>query len=108
MDYRLQSYLNEWLALREPQDSCDRVALAGGVRELATVMQQVTIAVDLHGIQKVALINHENCGAYGAEAGLQAHRRDLHLARREIHRHFPHLEIELYYLGLDGDFMEIT
>jgi hypothetical protein len=108
MDYRLQGFLNDWLAARGFEGRYDRVALAGGVHDLTSVVRQVGIAVRLHRVQRVVLVNHENCGAYGSAGGADRHRKDLCKARDRIHKGFPHLEIELYFLLLDGTFQRIV
>ena len=107
MDYRLQGTLNDWLAARGMEGRYDRVSLAGGVHDLAAVMRQVGFAVQLHRIHSVVLVNHENCGAYGPDGDLDRHRQDLRKARNRIRQDFPHLEVELYYLLMDGTFQRI-
>jgi carbonic anhydrase len=108
MDYRLQSALNRWLVTEDLEGDHDRVALAGGVKDFGTVLRQVEIAVKLHHIQRVILINHEDCGAYGPEGEFPDHQRDLRKARQEIHARFPDLKVDLYYLQLDGRFNPIN
>jgi hypothetical protein len=53
---------------------CDIISLAGAAKTLAapvepayfeTAMHQIALAVSLHGIDAVILVNHEDCGAYG-------------------------------------------
>ena len=62
MDYRLQSYINQWLETNFDKGSYDGGVIAGGVYDVYDVIRQVDIAARLHGIQKVILINHEDCG----------------------------------------------
>lgn len=108
MDYRLQAYLNQWLEETLPSRSYDRVAIAGGVYDVYDVIRQVDIAVRLHEIQKVVFINHEDCGAYGSEGSSERHEVDLRKAREKIDKLFPHLNVELFYLNLDGSFEPIA
>lgn len=107
MDYRLQAYLNQWMEETLPARSYDRVALAGGVYDIYNVISQVDIAVRLHEIQKVVFINHENCGAYGSEGNNERHEFDLRMAREKVNMLFPHLNVDLFYLNLDGSFERI-
>lgn len=104
IDYRLQGFLNRWLETNLPARGYDRVAIAGGVRELETVIRQVEIALRLHRVKKAILINHEDCGAYGAEGNYERHKADLDAARRRLMALFPELAIETYYLHLEGEF----
>jgi carbonic anhydrase len=108
MDYRLQGFLNQWLESNFPALSYDRVAIAGGVYDREYVIGQVGIAFRLHEIKKVVLINHEDCGAYGATENYERHKSDLEEAERKIKALFPDLDVETYYLRLDGEFEPLS
>lgn len=107
IDYRLQEAINKWLYDHFQPKTFDRVALAGGVKNLDPIMGQVEIAHRLHHINKVVLINHEDCGAYGAENTSGKHAADLNAAKDKIKELYPTLEVEAYYLHLDGTFETI-
>lgn len=104
MDYRLQSFINQWLEANLSNTLYDRAVMAGGVYDLYDVIRQVDISVRLHGISKVILINHEDCGMYGYGITEEHHEEDLREAEEKIRRIFPHLEIDTYYLNLNGTF----
>ncbi|MBL8077520.1 MAG: hypothetical protein JNM55_06135 [Anaerolineales bacterium] len=104
MDYRLQSYINQWLEVNLGKASYDRAVMAGGVYDVYDVIRQVDISARLHGISKVVLINHEDCGMYGPGGTEEHHEEDLREAEEKIRRIFPHLEVDTYYLNLDGTF----
>ena len=104
MDYRLQSFINQWLEENLAKGSYDRAVMAGGVYDVYDVIRQVDIAARLHGISKVILINHEDCGMYGAAGTQERHEEDLDNAEDKIRRLFPHLDVNTYYLDLDGKF----
>ena len=104
IDYRLQGYLNKWLEGNFPARSYDRAAIAGGVNDVFYVLRQVDVAVRLHKVKKVVLINHEDCGAYGAAGTYERHMADLEEAGGKIEALFPALDVETYYLHLDGEF----
>lgn len=104
IDYRLQEYIDKWIDKKFIPKTFDRMAFAGGVLNLDTVLKQIGIAVKLHHIKKVVLINHEDCGAYGKAGTPQKHEEDLKKAEGKIKKLFPSLEVNLYYLHLDGTF----
>jgi carbonic anhydrase len=108
MDYRLQSYINQWLEVNLKKDSYDRAVIAGGVFDVYDVIRQVDIAARLHGIKKVVLINHEDCGMYGTAGTEERHDEDLKNAEDKIRRLFPHVEVETFYLHLDGTFEAVS
>lgn len=107
IDFRLQEAINNWISQNFQPNTFDRVALGGGVLNLDIVLKQIEIAYKLHHIRKVVLINHEDCGAYGAEGTLEKHIQDLKNVKAKIKEFYPQLEVETYYLHLDGTFERI-
>ena len=108
IDFRFQKYLDPWLQERFGHDNYDRVSLAGGVFDFYTILKQVEISDRLHKIKEVILINHEDCGAYGAAGTYERHKSDLEEAARKIEVLFPSLDVETYYLHLDGRFEKMS
>ena len=105
IDFRLQHYLNEWLAKRFGIKNYDRISWAGGVWDFSTVQNQIKTSHRLHNVKKVILINHEDCGAYGAAGTKERHISDLAYAEHAIRS--LNLEVEKYYLHLNGEFERI-
>ena len=108
IDFRLQEYLNRWPVLWLGEKNYDRVSLAGGIKDIDSVLKQVEISHRLHETRKAILINHEDCGAYGEGATVEQHKHDLAEARRKIETSFPGLSVETYYLYLNGTFEPMT
>ena len=106
IDFRLQQFLNDWLTKRFGVQNYDRISWAGGVREFAIVQDQIKRSHSLHNVRKVILINHEDCGAYGQLGTKDRHISDLAYAEHAI-RSSLHLEVEKYYLHLNGEFERI-
>ena len=107
MDYRLQKFLQPWITVRFGYDNFDIISLAGGVHDYEMVLKYVELAVQIHSIETVCLINHEDCRAYGRDGTYKRHRHDLLNARLKIHALFPQLNVESFYLHLDGTFRPI-
>ena len=108
IDFRFQKYIRDWLDKNFSDKTFDYVGFAGGVKQLDTILEQLAISVRLHGIHEVILMNHEACGAYGAESTPENHAKDLRKAKGVIHEKYPQLHIEAFYLHLDGTFEEIA
>lgn len=106
MDFRLRKNLRKWTT-STLKGGFDRLALAGGVKNLPFVLDQVELSYKLHHINEVYLINHEDCGAYGAEGTFAKHKRDLKFAKRIIHQKLPKLKIILLFLKLNGKFVKV-
>ena len=108
MDYRLQKYLQPWITVRFGYDNFDIISLAGSVHDYEMVLKYVQLAVRIHGIDTVCLINHEDCRAYGREGTYKRHKHDLQDSQKKITALFPGLKVETFYLHLDGTFESIS
>jgi carbonic anhydrase len=107
MDYRLQKFLQPWITVRFGYDNFDIISLAGSVHDYEMVLKYVQLAVQIHGIDTVCLINHEDCRAYGRDGTYKRHRHDLLDTRDKLRVLFPRLIVETFYLHLDGMFETI-
>ena len=107
MDYRLQKFLQPWITVRFGYDNFDIISLAGSVHDYEMVLKYVQLAVQIHGITTVCLINHEDCRAYGRDGTYKRHRRDLLDTRDRLKALFPRLNVETFFLHLDGTFEPI-
>jgi len=108
MDYRLQKYLHPWIMSRFGADNFDIISLAGGVHDYEMVLKYVQLAVQVHSIKQVVLINHEDCRAYGRDGTYKRHKHDLMDAKQKIEVLFSDLEVETFYLHLNGTFELIS
>jgi carbonic anhydrase len=104
IDFRFQKFIEEWEAKNLGESKFDRVALAGGIFDLYTILKQVELSYKLHSIKKVILVNHEDCGAYGAAGTYEMHTNDLGEAKAILYKLYPKLEVDTYYLHLEGNF----
>jgi len=107
IDFRFQPFINQWISDNFQPRTYDRVAWAGGVKNQQEVLEQIEISHRLHHIQKVFLINHEDCGAYGEEGTYQKHTEDLTKITKRIKGEYPNMKVELIFLHLDGTFEKL-
>jgi len=108
IDFRIQKTIDTWIQENIGEGNFDRVAIAGGVLDLDAVLAQIELSDRLHSIKRVVLMNHEDCGGYGAEGSDERHRADLLAAKETVSARFPHLEITPYYVHLDGNVVAIN
>ena len=108
MDYRLQKFIQPWITVRFGYDNFDIISLAGSVHDYEMVLKYVQLAVQIHTIETVCLINHEDCRAYGRDGTYSRHKHDLKDAQKKILALFSHLNVETFYLHLDGTFERIS
>lgn len=107
IDFRLQKHLDSWLKETVGIGNFDRVSLAGGVLDFEYVLGQIEISEKLHQIKRVILINHQDCGAYQNHGKDEQAKKDLIAARKRLIEKTDQLEIETYFLHLDGTFEEV-
>src|SRR3989338_9388589 len=103
MDFRLRKFLRALASSTLDKGGYDRVAIAGGVKNLGVIVDQVALSVQLHHIHEVYLINHEDCGAYGKEGTFEKHKEDLLFAKTILNHRFPDIQIIPLYLKLTGE-----
>lgn len=106
MDFRLQKYIEKWTD-ENIKGGYDKLALAGAVKDLPFVTNQIALSIKLHRTREAYLINHEDCGAYGKTGTFAKHRQDLLFAKKILGKKFPSLKISLLYLKLNGKFVKV-
>ncbi len=110
IDFRFQRYLRKWTDKNLKNQTFDLVGFAGSTKNIRSVMKQINLSIKLHNVKKVILINHEDCGAYGAEnfpdtiKEFARHREDLTRASKKIHKLYPEISIDTFFLHLNGWF----
>lgn len=121
MDFRLMDDIARYMDGRGLTDKYDHVILAGASLGALqpklpawgeTFWGHVGVAISLHHIRKVIVMDHRDCGAYkvflgagharDAQAETNAHALRLRELRRLIKKKHPKLEVELLLMSLDG------
>jgi hypothetical protein len=121
IDYRLTAATTRYMTQHRMAGKYDQFILAGaslGAKNDkfpawgTTFWEHVQVAIDLHGIRKIFVMDHRDCGAYKAILGLDlaadpAREFDVHAAqmralRADIGSRHPQLAVELLLMGLDS------
>ncbi|MDX8350837.1 carbonic anhydrase [Cognatiyoonia sp. IB215182] len=121
MDYRLISAVTDYLDARGLTGKYDQISLAGGAigvmaDEAApwaeTFWAHVKLARQLHGIKRVIIIDHRDCGACKAFVGQDCaddsdreqliHMRTMEALADEVRTREPGLAVEVLLMDLDG------
>ena len=121
MDYRLMDDVSAYMQGRGMKDAYDHLILAGASLGALTdkrpawgktFWEHLEVAIQLHSVKKVMVIDHRDCGAYRVFLGeaavstpakeLAEHELYLRKLRAEIRKRHPKLEVELGLMGLDG------
>ncbi len=110
MDFRIHDRVHVWI--KETLGQADLIAAAGAARlfddEAARrfLLEQVRLAVELHGMTNLHLIDHLDCCAYRGSASflsmekeIAVHQEQFRAAAAIIRRSFPCVRVRLYILG---------
>lgn len=123
IDFRFIKAINEFLEQEKLLGDCDIAALAGSVKGLSgkrnndnashvcvcknTLIEQIEKSRMLHGISRIIIISHEDCGAYGGKINFSGneeefakHKEDFLKAKSIINDFFPELRIEFVFARL--------
>ena len=122
MDFRLMDDIERYMAGRELRDKYDHIVLAGASLGALTdkypawsktFWDHVGLAVDLHHIEKVIVMDHRDCGAYKVMLGedfakdpakeTQVHSAELRQLAASIKKQHPKLAVETLLMSLDGE-----
>jgi hypothetical protein len=111
-DGRFGEQMDEFLHQHLGLPRYDRVAVPGGAacmaghmmvyHEATALDRQLSFLITSHGLTKVVLIAHENCGFYkglwiGTTPLEQQQAADLKKAADEIRSHHPKVEVDAYF-----------
>lgn len=121
MDYRLTEATERFMASKRLRKKYDHVVLAGAALGALTprypawsqtFWEHLGVAIDLHAIHTVVLLDHRDCGAYKVILGedfakdrgreTAAHATQMRELRTKILARHPKLAVELYLMSLDG------
>lgn len=121
MDYRLLDEIERFMSFEELRDRYDHFILAGSslgaITEKypawnQTFWDHLDLAIQLHKINKVIVLNHRECGAYRLILGedfvkdrakeTAIHTNTLKELRRQVNKKYPEMEVGLLLMDLDG------
>ncbi len=122
MDFRLMDDVERYMSAdRKLADSYDHIVLAGASLGAITskypawnktFWDHLDIAIKLHNIHRVIVMDHRDCGAYKVILGedfakdpvkeTAVHTTQLKTLGDSIKKKYPKLEVELLLMALDG------
>lgn len=127
MDFRLVNEVESYMSARGLRDKYDHLILAGAslgaLNDKFPTWNEVfwthlDLAVQLHEVHRVIVIDHRDCGAYklvlgeasvkDPETELASHVKQLYALRAQITGRHPHMEVEIGLMSLDGKVMQVV
>lgn len=124
MDYRLVDDIVRYMDSHDMTNKYDHVVLAGAslgaVSEKLnwgkTFWDHLNVALELHHVHKVIILDHKDCGAYRVVFGrdfkgeeeMAVHREQLAILKSAIKAKYPELGVETLIMDLDGTVREVS
>lgn len=127
MDFRLVVETERYMSSRGLRHKYDHIILAGASLGALTdkypawnktFWEHLDIAIQLHQVHKVIVMDHRDCGAYKVVFGedfsknrakeTAIHAEQLRELRKRINEKHPKLEVKLLLMGLDGKVEEVV
>jgi hypothetical protein len=121
IDYRLTAATTRYMAEQQMAGKYDQFILAGAAlgaenRKFPdwgrTFWDHVQVAIDLHQIRRIVVMDHRDCGFYKDIHGkdlaadpqqeFEIHAAQMHRLKADIGRRYPKLEVQLLLMALDG------
>jgi carbonic anhydrase len=118
IDFRLDSAISDFLHANSLDDDADILSVAGSIQTLASneepgrrfMEEQVDVSKRMHGIRRVILINHTDCGAYGGRAAFESdeeetrrHTADMSAVEIWLKETYPGLIVEKQLARIEAD-----
>ncbi|HKO88893.1 MAG TPA: carbonic anhydrase [Burkholderiales bacterium] len=127
MDFRLMNEVEQYMSGRGLRDNYDHIVLAGASLGALTdkypawrktFWEHLDIAIKLHAINTVIVMDHRDCGAYKVLLGedfaqqptkeTQVHTDHLRKLQAAIQKKYPQMKVELTLMALDGKVESIS
>jgi len=127
IDFRLTDDVTRYMEARGLAKKYDQLVLAGASIAAVndkfpawgqTFWEHLEVAIELHRIHKVILIDHRDCGAYKVILGpdfatdppteTAVHAQYMAVLRDQIYARHPELGVELHLMALDGSVEDIA
>ncbi len=127
MDYRLANEIEAYMSARGLRDKYDHVVLAGASLGATTdrfpafaetFWTHLDLAMQLHQVHRVIVLDHRDCGAYrmvlgdgavkDAQTELASHVKQLYALRQAIVTRHHHMEVEIGLMNLDGTVTQLV
>jgi len=113
MDYRIDMGVHDFLLNNEMLGDTDVVSVAGSCKDLLKgfgwseskyLLTQIEISIKLHGIKRIILTQHENCGPYGGlevfgtvEMEKEFLIKEMKELKQKLAKRFPDQEILMFW-----------
>lgn len=93
IDYRFVTKVRNYLSNQNLKESYDLITTPGASLNIDKVSDHIGISFRLHKPKEVYIIDHEDCGAYGADNSKERHELNLKKARQALEKSHPEAKV---------------
>ena len=122
LDPRFRTQHEQFISRELGFKDFDQYVFPGGPKVLADETKRnifldaiQNVSVNLHHIEKIILIAHRDCGAYGGSAAFsdpavekEAQTKDLQTAQKILLERFPKISVSMFYAEIVGEKVEFN
>ena len=123
MDPRFQSSVHKFLKDKKLTNQYSAFTIAGAAIGVThqkfkhwhpTFLDNLGASIELHNINRLIVINHEDCGAIKIAEGkdtfdeITIHKKSFKKLKTILAKKFPKLKLEFYLVGLNKKFMKLS
>src|SRR4030042_3350679 len=102
IDFRFVSAVRDFLVEEGLKYQYDLISFPGATLNFEKLREALDVSIKLHSPNLVYLIDHEDCGGYGADNRFERHVFNLNDAKKKILELYPTVEVILGFAKLDG------
>lgn len=102
IDWRFSEMIDSDSRARGLNGKSDDVSWPGASKDFDVVTQAVDISLRLHDPDQVYIYEHEDCGAYGEDNSIDAHRNNAYKLKAYLNEKKPSIEVNTFIATFGG------
>jgi len=91
IDFRFQDQIQEHLEYVQSLKDFDRISWPGASKDFDNVSQAAALSIELHDPDEAYIYEHEDCGAYGEDNSMDAHRKNAYKLKAFLEEKKPNI-----------------
>ncbi len=102
IDFRFQKQIEDDLETRGLKNQFDRIAWPGASKDFDNVSKACKLSIRLHNPDLALIYEHEDCGAYGEDDSLEAHRTNANRLNVFLKESKPEIKVITLMVTFEG------
>lgn len=102
IDYRFVGIQRDFFAKLGLEKNHDLIAYPGASKNISKIKEAIEISIKLHNPERIIILDHIDCGAFGPEDSRENHIKSLKFAAENLNKEFPDRKVELFLTTFKG------